>query len=264
MKLKFDANLDYQKEAIHSVVDIFDGQPLGQAEYEISLNDQVGFIEQNELGIGNQLSLSKSQILENVRAVQERNQIERVPELQGGDYINGMNFTTEMETGTGKTYVYLRSIFELNQKYGFKKFIIVVPSVAIREGVYKNLEITKEHFAAVYNNPAYRYFIYDSSRISELRQFSGSNQMEIMIINIDSFNKDTNVMFKEMDQLSGRAPIEFVSSTNPIVIMDEPQNMEQEASRNAISNLNPLSTLRYSATHRNTYNLYMASNVKWQ
>lgn len=255
MKLKFDPNLDYQLDAIQSVVDIFDGQPLGQGEFEISLNDQVGFIEQNELGIGNQLSLSKAQILENVRAIQERNQIERVPELQGGDYINGLNFTTEMETGTGKTYVYLRSIFELNQKYGFKKFIIVVPSVAIREGVYKNLQITKEHFAAVYNNPAYRYFIYDSSRISELRQFSGSNQMEIMIINIDSFNKDTNVMFKEMDQLSGRAPIEFVSSTNPIVIMDEPQNMEQEASRNAISNLNPLCTLRYSATHRNTYNL---------
>src|SRR5690625_1063441 len=214
MKLKFDANLDYQLDAIQSVVDIFDGQPLGQGEYEISLNDQVGFIEQNELGIGNQLSLSKPQILENVRAVQERNQIERVPELQGGDFINGMNFTTEMETGTGKTYVYLRSIFELNQKYGFKKFIIVVPSVAIREGVHKNLEITKEHFSAVYNNPAYRYFIYDSSRISELRQFASSNHLETMIINIDSFNKDTNVMFKEMDQLSGRAPIEFVSSTN--------------------------------------------------
>jgi len=255
MKLKFDPNLDYQLEAIQSAVDTFDGQPLGQGEFEISLNDQVGFIEQNELGIGNRLSLSTSQILDNVRSVQERNRIERVPELQGGDYINGMNFTVEMETGTGKTYVYLRTLFELNQKYGFKKFIIVVPSVAIREGVYKNLQITKDHFAAVYNNPAYRYFIYDSSRISKLRQFAGSNQMEIMIINIDSFNKEANVMFKEMDQLSGRAPIEFVSSTYPIVIMDEPQNMEQEASRNAISNLNPLCTLRYSATHRNVYNL---------
>ncbi len=255
MKLKFDPNLDYQLDAIQSVTDIFDGQPLEQGEFEVSLNDQVGFIEQNELGIGNQLSLSEAQILENVRSVQERNQIERVPELQGGEYINGMNFTVEMETGTGKTYVYLRTIFELNQKYGFKKFIIVVPSVAIREGVYKNLQITEEHFAAIYNNQAYRYFIYDSSRISELRQFAGSNQMEIMIINIDSFNKDTNVMFKEMDQLSGRAPIEFVSSTNPIVIMDEPQNMEQETSRNAISNLNPLCAIRYSATHRNYYNL---------
>lgn len=255
MKLKFDPNLEYQLDAIQSIVDIFDGQPLGQGEYEVSLNDQVGFIEQNELGIGNQLSIDRSQILENVRTVQERNQIERVPELMGGDYIDGMNFTVEMETGTGKTYVYLRTIFELNQKYGFKKFIIVVPSVAIREGVYKNLQITEEHFASIYNNPAYRYFIYDSSRISELRQFSGSNQLEIMIINIDSFNKDTNVMFKEMDQLSGRAPIEFVSSTNPVVIMDEPQNMEQEASRNAISNLNPMCTIRYSATHRNYYNL---------
>src|SRR6056297_2446587 len=166
MKLKFDANLDYQKEAFQSVVDIFDGQPLEQGEYEISLNDQVGFIEQNELGIGNQLSLSKSQILENVRAVQERNQIERVPELQGGDYINGMNFTTEMETGTGKTYVYLRSIFELNQKYGFTKFIIVVPSVAIKEGVYKSLQITEEHFKFKYDNVPYSYFVYDSSKLN--------------------------------------------------------------------------------------------------
>jgi len=255
MKLKFDPNLEYQLEAIQSAIDVFDGQPLGQSELEISLNNQVGFIEQNELGIGNHLSLSSKQILANVRTIQALNKIERVPELQSSEFINGMNFTVEMETGTGKTYVYLRTIFELNQKYGFKKFIIVVPSVAIREGAYKNLEITREHFATVYNNPSYHYFIYDSSRISELRQFAGSNQMEIMIINIDSFNKDTNVMFKEMDQLSGHAPIEFVSTTNPIVIMDEPQNMEQEASRNAISNLNPLCTFRYSATHRNLYNL---------
>jgi type III restriction enzyme len=255
MKFKFDPNLEYQQDAIQSIVDIFDGQPLGQSEYEVSLNNQVGFIEQNELGIGNNRLITDEQLLENVQAIQECNKIHPVPELQGQDFLNGMNFTIEMETGTGKTYVYLRTIFELHQKYGFKKFTIVVPSVAIREGTIKSLDIMQEHFAALYNNPAYNYFMYDSSRINELRQFASSNELQIMVINIDSFNKDTNVMFKEMDRLSGRQPIEFIQNTNPIVVMDEPQNMEQEASRTAIKNLNPLCTLRYSATHRNTYNL---------
>src|SRR5699024_9699249 len=255
MKLKFDPNLGYQQKAIKSIVDIFDGQPLGQSEYEVSLNNQVGFIEQNELGIGNNLLISEEQLLENMQDVQERNKIHPVPELQGQEFLDGMNFTIEMETGTGKTYVYLRTIFELNQKYGFKKFIIVVPSVAIREGTIKSLDIMKEHFATLYNNPAYNYFMYDSSRINQLRQFASSNELQIMVINIDSFNKDTNVMFKEMDRLNGRQPIEFIQNTNPMVIMDEPQNMEQEASKNAIKSLNPLCTFRYSATHRNMYNL---------
>ncbi|SMO95432.1 DEAD/DEAH box helicase family protein [Fodinibius sediminis] len=255
MKLKFDPNLEYQQKAIQSIVDIFDGQPLGQSEYEVSLNNQVGFIEQNELGIGNNLLISDEQLLENVQNIQERNKIHPVPELQGQEFLEGMNFTIEMETGTGKTYVYLRTIFELNQKYGFKKFIIVVPSVAIREGTIKSLDIMKEHFATLYNNPAGNHFMYDSSRINQLRQFASSNELQIMVINIDSFNKDTNVMFKEMDRLNGRQPIEFIQNTNPMVIMDEPQNMEQEASKNAISSLNPLCTFRYSATHRNRYNL---------
>jgi type III restriction enzyme len=255
MKLKFDPNLDYQQDAIQSIVDLFDGQPLDQSEYEVSLNSQVGFIEQNELGIGNNLLITEEQILENVQQIQERNKIHPVPELQSQDFLEGMNFSIEMETGTGKTYVYLRSIFELNQKYGFKKFIIVVPSVAIREGTVKSLDIMQEHFAAFYNNPACKHFMYDSSQTGELRQFASSNKMQIMVINIDSFNKDTNIMFKEMDRLSGRQPIEFIPNTNPVVVMDEPQNMEQEASRNAIKSLNPLCTLRYSATHRNLYNL---------
>jgi type III restriction enzyme len=255
MKLKFDPNLKYQQEAIQSIVDIFDGQPLGQGEYEVSSSNRVGFIEQNELGIGNNLLITEEQLLKNVQQVQERNKIHPVPELQDQDFLEGMNFSIEMETGTGKTYVYLRSIFELNQKYGFKKFIIVVPSVAIREGTVKSLDITQEHFAALYNNPACKHFMYDSSQTGELRQFASSNKMQIMVINIDSFNKDTNIMFKEMDRLSGRQPIEFIQNTNPVVVMDEPQNMEQEASRNAIKSLNPLCTLRYSATHRNLYNL---------
>lgn len=255
MKLKFDPNLDYQQDAIHSVVDIFDGQPLGQGEYEVSINSKTGFIEQNELGIGNNLLISEEQLLKNIQHIQERNKIHPVPELQGQNFLGGMNFSVEMETGTGKTYVYLRTIFELNQKYGFKKFIIVVPSVAIREGTVKSLDMMKEHFATLYNRPAYKSFMYDSSRINDLRQFASSNEMQIMVINIDSFNKDTNVMFKEMDRLNGRQPIEFIQNTNPVVVMDEPQNMEQEASKNAIESLNPLCTLRYSATHRNLYNL---------
>ncbi|HLR33422.1 MAG TPA: DEAD/DEAH box helicase family protein, partial [Fodinibius sp.] len=260
MKLKFDPNLPYQQQAIQSIVDIFDGQPLGQSEYEVSLNNQVGFIEQSELGIGNNLLITEQQLLKNVQAIQERNKIHPVPELQGQDFLEGMNFTIEMETGTGKTYVYLRTIFELHQKYGFKKFIIVVPSVAIREGTIKSLDIMGEHFATLYNNPAYNYFMYDSSRINQLRQFASSNELQIMVINIDSFNKDTNVMFKEMDRLNGRQPIEFIQHTNPMVIMDEPQNMEQEASQNGIRDLAPLCTFRYSATHRNRYNLMYTLN----
>src|SRR5699024_1379357 len=139
-------------------------------------------------------------------------------------------------------------------------FIIVVPSVAIREGTIKSLDIMGEHFATLYNNPAYNYFMYDSSRINQLRQFASSNELQIMVINIDSFNKDTNVMFKEMDRLNGRQPIEFIQHTNPMVIMDEPQNMEQEASQNGIRDLAPLCTFRYSATHRNRYNLMYTLN----
>ena len=175
------------------------------------------------------------------------------------------HFSVEMETGTGKTYVYLRTIFELSQRYGFQKFVIVVPSVAIREGVLKNIQITAEHFRALYNNLPFEHFVYDAKRVNRLRQFATSTTLQILIINIDAFRKNfvgtdderkSNVIYKESDRLSGRQPIEFVQAARPIVIIDEPQSVDStDKAQEAIRALNPLCTLRYSATHRNPYNL---------
>ena len=182
MKLKFDPNLQFQIDAVQVMTEVFDGQPLSEGDLEIGFYRQDRLFH-SELGVGNQLVLDEKMILKNVRKIQEHNSIERVNALQG------MNFSIEMETGTGKTYVYLRSIFELNRKYGFKKFVIVVPSVAIREGVLKNLEITKEHFLHLFNHVSYDYFVYDTKKVNQVRQFAMSNQVQIMIINIDAFRK---------------------------------------------------------------------------
>jgi type III restriction enzyme len=248
MKIKFDDNQQYQLDAINAVVDLFEGQPLASGAYEFSLknNDQLF----SELGLGNCLTLAEDTLLENLRTVQRRDCISE------SNALDGMNFSVEMETGTGKTYVYLRTIHELHQRYGFRKFIIVVPSVAIREGVMASLRLMHEHFATLYGNVPVDSWVYDSRQVSKLRQFAQSNTLQIVVINIDAFNKQTNnVIHKESDRLSGYRPIEFVQSANPIVIMDEPQNMESDQAKAAIASLNPICTLRYSATHRNLYNL---------
>ena len=266
MKLKFDPSLAYQSDAVSAVADVFDGQPLGQTTFEISTTMPTG-VTFTEYGVGNHLVLDDAQFLANVRAVQERNGIERIEALQGRE------FSVEMETGTGKTYVYLRTVFELNRRYGFKKFIIVVPSIAIREGVLKSLEIMRDHFQALYDNVSFAPFVYDSKRLGDVRQFAGGNAIQIMVINIQAFLKDVgddetpidemdeealkrlNVIYRDNDKMGGR-PIEFIRSTNPIVIIDEPQSVDTTPkSRRAISQLNPAATLRYSATHRNPYNL---------
>ncbi|MHB8276721.1 MAG: restriction endonuclease [Candidatus Humimicrobiaceae bacterium] len=259
MKIKFDPNQKYQLDSIDAILNIFDGQPLNDTDFEVSISKSNTTLFQTELGIGNNLLLDEDSILKNVNIIQEQNGIEKVKRLQG------MNFSVEMETGTGKTYVYLRTIFELNKTYGFKKYVIVVPSIAIREGVLKNLEITKEHFKHIYNNISYDYFVYDSKKINQVRQFAASNEIQIMIINIDAFRKTlediedekkSNVIHRESDKLSGRKPIEYVQSTKPIVIIDEPQSVDNTPkSKEAISTLNHLFILRYSATHRNPYNL---------
>ena len=271
MKLQFDAKQEYQLAAVDAVVDLFDGQPLNKGDFEIAF-DQKGqglFASQvqTELGIGNRLVISREILLKNLQRVQERNELDPDPHLLPEDYYSQtipspLNFSVEMETGTGKTYVYLRTIYELNRKYGFKKFIIVVPSVAIREGVLKNLEITGDHFKALYNNVEYEYFVYNAKNANRLRQFAVSNQIQILVINIDAFNKkDIAVIHKEADKLSGRRPIEFVCATNPIVIIDEPQSVDHtEKAQEAIRSLNPLCTLRYSATHKNYYNLIYSLN----
>ena len=256
MKLHFDPNQDYQLQAIKSIVDMFEGQPLSQSDFEFSITE--GSLQLTENGVGNNLVLSEDQILKNLQAVQMRNSIDPVSEK-----LEGLNFTVEMETGTGKTYVYLRTIYELNKVYGFNKFVIVVPSVAIREGVLKNLEITNGHFQNLYDNVPVDFDVYDSRKVSGLRGFATANTVQILVINIDSFAKDENIINKPNDKLTGKMPIEFVQYTRPIVIVDEPQNMETKIRKRAIANLNPSCTLRYSATHTNLYNpVYTLDPVK--
>ncbi len=256
MKIKFDSNQPYQLDAINAVVDLFDGQPLANGAFEFNLASDGGLF--TDKGIGNAFTLEKEALLANLRVVQARNGIAPSAEL------DGMHFSVEMETGTGKTYVYLRSIYELHQRYGFKKFIIVVPSVAIREGVLASLRLMKEHFTTLFGNVPTDSWVYDSRQVSKLRQFAQSNTLQILVINIDAFNKQANnVIHKENDRLSGYRPVEFVQAARPIVIMDEPQNMESDQAKAAIAGLNPLCTLRYSATHRNLYNqLYRLDPVR--
>lgn len=259
MKIKFDSTQAFQIAAVDSITNLFDGQPLNLGDFTVEINtagtSTQGSIFQSELGIGNNLILNNETILKNLHKLQEENDLDATLEKEFEK--NGLNFSVEMETGTGKTYVYLRTIFELSQKYGFKKFIIVVPSVAIREGTLKNIEITGEHFRALYNNIEFEHFVYDSKKANRLRQFATSNQVQIMVINIDAFNKkEIAVIHKESDKLSGRQPIEFVQSTKPIVIIDEPQSVDNTVTaQEAIKSLNPLCIFRYSATHKNLYNL---------
>ena len=266
MKLKFDSNQQYQLDAVDSLVELFDGQPLNKSDFSIEINTSTtagqSSIFQTEHGIGNNLIPAPEAIHKNLNAIQQKYDLDITTYNQFEN--NGLNFSVEMETGTGKTYVYLRTVFELCQKYGFKKFIIVVPSVAIREGTLKNIQVTRDHFLALYNNIEFEHFVYDSRKSNRLRQFATSNQLQIMIINIDAFRKDfsdsdddkkSNVIFKESDKLSGHKPIEFVQATNPIVIIDEPQSVDNTPkAQEAIKSLNPLCIFRYSATHRNLFN----------
>ena len=261
MKFQFDPNLKFQKDAIQSVVDLFDGQPFGQADFQVQ--GQQSIFSQ---GVGNRFVLSDEQLLANTQQVQEENNIAKVTALQG------RNFSIEMETGTGKTYVYLRTLFELNKAYGFKKFIVVVPSIAIREGVLKSIALMKEHFKDCYDKIPFEYYLYDSKRLNNIRNFRDSNDIQIMVMNIQAFQRDipkeeigpeshresqkkSNVIYRDHDRMGGR-PIEFISSTHPIVIIDEPQSVDTTSkSQSAIKRLNPAVILRYSATHRNPYNL---------
>lgn len=229
MKLKFDSGLEYQLEAIKSVTDLFEGLPQEQGGLKIDYGKMEGSMF-SDLGIGNNLMLSHDQLLKNLYVVRSRNHVPKSRALCETENYIFPNFSVEMETGTGKTYVYLRTIFELNKLYGFKKFIIVVPSVAIREGVTTSIKLMKEHFRGLYDSVAFDDFVYQSKDLSRVRQFAVNNEVQIMVINIQAFQKDAektgNVIHQEQDRMSGRRPIEYVQDTNPILIIDEPQSVD--------------------------------------
>jgi len=243
MKFKFSKNLQHQEDAIDAIVSLFEsGKNVFKTEQEFELKSIPSAF------IANKLEIDNVRIIQNLHAIQEQNGIalSETPDLT--------DFSIEMETGTGKTYVYLRTVLELNQKYGLRKFIILVPSVAIREGVLKTIEQTKDHFRGIYNI-GFASFAYDSGKLSQVREFAQSLDIQIMIMTIQSFNSDTNIMKQSPDRFHGERPIDIVAQTRPVIIMDEPQNMESELSRSAIDELKPLFKLRYSATHKNVHNL---------
>ena len=254
MRLHFDPKQKYQLDAINAVLRVFEGQPADAGSRVFHPADS-GELPINT-GFANWLVIDQDQILKNVRAIQRAEREKgNSRNWEVRDALDGMHFSIEMETGTGKTYVYLRTIYELNKKYGFRRFVIVVPSVAIREGVRKNLSVTHDHLQNLYDKPPTRFEVYDSSRMSSLRTFAMSDAIEILVINIDAFAKDENVINRPNDRFMGQNPIDFIRCAKPIVIVDEPQNMETENRKQAIENLNYLCTLRYSATHVNQYNL---------
>lgn len=249
MKLKFK-HQDFQTDAVNAVVDLFAGQESAHSTFSVETGAQVQMSGMNEMGFGNGLVIDDNALLENMHTVQKRNS------LPITDDAKTHQFSIEMETGTGKTYVYTKTIFELNRKYGLTKFIIVVPSVPIREGVYKSFEVTKEHFGLQYDNVPYHYFIYNSSKLSHVRQFATANGIEIMIINIDAFRKAENIINQAHDKLNGETAMRFIQDTHPVVIIDEPQSVDNtDNAKKAIASLNPLFVLRYSATHKEKINL---------
>ena len=257
MKLHFEPNLDFQLQAIEAVCDLFRGQEICRTDFTVTRDptdpqERLAFA-QNDLGIGNRLTLLDEEILENLKDIQLRNGLPPSDSLDSGD------FTVEMETGTGKTYVYLRTIFELNKRYGFTKFVIVVPSIAIKEGVYKTLQITEEHFRALYSGTPFDYFIYDSKKLGQVRNFATSPQIQIMVVTVGAINKrDVNNLYKDSEKTGGEKPIDLVRATRPILIVDEPQSVDgglRGQGKKALKKMNPLCTLRYSATHADEHHM---------
>ena len=256
MKLQFK-HQKFQADAAKAVVDVFAGQPYltptymmdqGSGHIQQSLNDDVDFT-----GWSNQKivpELSDQLILEHIQKIQRTNQIRPSSKLEGRS--EGFNLTIEMETGVGKTYTYIKTMYELNRAYGWSKFIIVVPSIAIREGVYKSLQMTQEHFSEEYGKKI-RFFIYNSAQLTEIDRFASDNSINVMIINSQAFNakgKDARRIYMRLDEFRSRRPIDIIAKTNPIIIIDEPQSVEGKQTKARLKEFQPLLTLRYSATHK--------------
>lgn len=266
MKLQFK-HQKFQADAAKAVVDVFAGQPYltptymmdrGDGNYQIGLEDDTDFTGwRNERIVP---ELSDKLILEHLQKVQRTNQIKPSDKLEGR-----YNLTIEMETGVGKTYTYIKTMYELNKHYGWSKFIVVVPSIAIREGVYKSFQVTQEHFAEEYGKKI-RFFIYNSAQLTEIDRFASDSAINVMIINVQAFNKsvDANeklesgkradknaaIIFRKLDNFRSRRPIDIIAKTNPILIIDEPQSVEGPAAKKNLKLFSPLLTLRYSATHK--------------
>lgn len=279
MKIRFD-QLDYQDEAINSVVNTLEGQQIRKSEFTIiesssrsiwdiqntsKSEEQIELIgDVQSIGVGNRIIIDHERLLNNVNKVQIKNGIAPSEKLYGNN-IYFPQFNIEMETGTGKTFVYLKTILKMHQKYGFTKFIIVVPSIAIKAGTIKNLEMTRDYFKREFNGIIYNYFEYNSNDLPRVRDYAKSSNIDIMVINIHAFRSEAgeetdkkgnkNIIYRESDQIGDNRPIDLISSTNPIIIIDEPQSVDNTPlSKQAINNLRPSLGFRYSATHRdNSY-----------
>ncbi|MRJ11314.1 hypothetical protein EDL98_09555 [Ornithobacterium rhinotracheale] len=271
MKLQFKEQ-DFQIQAVNAVVDCFEGQPLKSNHFTLERSEQLikkakeaslGIIEmdfeiEEEIGYRNsKIQLTESEILENIKKVQGCNDLHKSEQIERPKGLKkGYNLTIEMETGTGKTYTYIRTMYELHKKYGWSKFIVIVPSIAIREGVYKSFQVTQEHFQELYGhkiNP----FIYNSKKPQDIENFASDSRISVMIINTQAFNargKDARRIYQELDQFATRKPIDMIAQTNPILIIDEPQSVDGKKTLESMQDFNPLFTLRYSATHKEDYN----------
>ncbi len=257
MKLQFK-HQPFQAEAAAAVCDVFNGQPYRTTTYRLDLGDMVGVqqsLDITDTGFRNHPlvpELTRRRLLDNLCAVQRRNGLKPSDDLAGP----GINLTIEMETGTGKTYTYVKTMYELNKRYGWSKFIIVVPSVAIREGVYKSLQTTQEHFAGEYGKKI-RFFIYNSDRLTEVDRFASDSAINVMIINMQAFNSSKNqkIIDKKLDTFRSRKPIDIIAKTNPVLIIDEPQSVEGKQTKESLKKFNALFTLRYSATHKEKYDM---------
>ena len=261
MKLQFK-HQKFQADAAKAVVDVFAGQPYLTPTYMIDRgyekiaadgvkSSQIAIKEEEEsTGWRNERivpELSDKLILEHLQKVQRTNQLKPSDKLEGR-----YNLTIEMETGVGKTYTYIKTMYELNKHYGWSKFIVVVPSIAIREGVYKSFQVTQEHFAEEYGKKI-RFFIYNSARLTEIDRFASDSAINVMIINSQAFNakgKDARRIYMKLDEFRSRRPIDIIAKTNPILIIDEPQSVEGKQTKERLKEFCPLLTLRYSATHK--------------
>lgn len=263
VQIKFESGQDYQLEAIDSVTSLFSGWNQAAASQREAQRFDDSDALFNESAESNGWGVSDEDLLANAKIIQSRTRTndvgERIGIIPEAFKLNPLHdpslrdFSIEMETGTGKTYVYLRTAIELSLKYGLTKFVIVVPSVAIREGVVSSLKQMKQHFRELYSSVQYDSYVYDSKNVARLRQFATARHLQILVMNIQAFNKDSNIIMREADGLNGMRPIDFITSVQPIVIMDEPQKLDGKLQKEAIAGLNPLFRLRYSATHKDAH-----------